>query len=414
MEKLSLPELIRQSTEEMHRLNYSELTIKLYCYDFNKVLSFAEKTGETFFNEELGARFLREVHGFPSTIPLFLYLVQHYYAVCVVYGYYALGDYQLYRAFTRKGVIRNPVDWSLGDRNIVDAYVDSVQTADNSEATKKLRIHHIKLFYDFLGFRKIPSVSDVTAKTISDYALSLQGGSVVYAKHRLATLRFYFRYLYKHGYCTQDLSYSVPSVIAPKNMNVPALWSKDEIELLLKSVDRGSPVGKRNYAILLLVTQLGIRIADIANLQLDHLKWERKEIAFSQHKTSSNVVFPMLDETGWALIDYVRYARPKSGVPHVFLTCKAPYTNLHPSSVGCVLQRQLERCGIHKKGGTVSGMHSLRHALARRLLEQGTPLSTVSQIMGHTSYCSTSPYLKVDIDGLRDCALSLEGVLCHD
>jgi site-specific recombinase XerD len=257
-------------------------------------------------------------------------------------------------------------------------------------------------------------ISEVTAETISNYALSLQGGSVVYAKHRLSTLKYYLRYLYKHGYCKQDLSHTVPSVIAPKNMNVPALWNKDEIELLLKSVDRGSPAGKRDYAILLLVVQLGIRITDIANLQLEHLKWERKEIVFAQHKTGGNVVFPMLDETGWALIDYVRYARPKSDSHHVFLTCNAPYTFLQSHSIGNILRRRMARCGIHKQDGVVSGMHSLRHALARRLLEQGTPLSTVAQIMGHTSYCSTSPYLKVDIDGLRECALSLEGVLCHD
>jgi site-specific recombinase XerD len=411
MEKLPLPELVKQALSELQRLNYSKLTIREHRYSFNKVLAFAEQTGETFFSEGFGTRYLKDVCDYPSQVPL---INREPVVKSAVRAIKKLGEYQLYGAFTRKGAIKNPIDWSLGDRNIVDAYVDSVQTADHSDATKRLRIHHIKLFYDFLGFQKTMSISDVTAKNISDYAMSLQGGSVVYAKHRLATLRYYFRYLYKNGYCKQDLSHSVPSVIAPKNMNVPALWSKDEIELLLKSIDRGGPAGKRDYAILLLVIQLGIRIADIAKLQLEHLKWERKEIVFAQHKTGNNAIFPMLDETGWALIDYVRYARPQSDDPHVFLTCNAPYTYLHPSSVGCILKRWMLRCGIHKKGGTVSGMHSLRHALARRLLEQGTPLSTVAQIMGHTSYCSTSPYLKVDIDGLRDCALSLEGVLCHD
>jgi site-specific recombinase XerD len=182
----------------------------------------------------------------------------------------------------------------------------------------------------------------------------------------------------------------------------------------LKSVDRGSPTGKRDYAVLLLVVQLGIRISDIANLRLDNLKWDRKEIEFIQSKSNKNAVYPLLDDTGWAIIDYIRYARPQNGYDNVFLACNAPYTNLHPASINAILKRQMKRCGIQKKAGTVSGMHSLRHALARRLLEQGTSLDNVANIMVHTDYNSTFPYLKVDIDGLRNCGLSLEGVLVND
>lgn len=119
--------------------------------------------------------------------------------------------------------------------------------------TKKLRIHHIRQFYEFLTSRKVSGIHDISAQIVSDYAASLQGESSVYTKHRLATLRFYFRFLKQKSILECDWSFVVPKVIAPKNLNVPALWSKEELERLLKSIDRGSPAGKRDYAIILLV-----------------------------------------------------------------------------------------------------------------------------------------------------------------
>jgi site-specific recombinase XerD len=319
-----------------------------------------------------------------------------------------LGEYQQFGALVRLRQTKKEKNWTIGDEALIEAYVNAMQTVDNSEATKRTRTHHLKLFYGFLEFRRVESITEITAQILSDYALSLEGGSLVYAKHRLSTLRHYLQFLHTKGYCEKDLSYAVPRVKAPKNLNVPALWSKEEIEKLLKCVDRGHPAGKRDYAILLLVIQLGIRISDIAGLQLDSLKWDRKEIEFCQHKTGKRVIYPMLGEIGWAIIDYIRYARPKITNPHLFVTCNAPYTSLGRGSVGSILDRQMLRCGIHKSAGTVSSMHSLRHAIARSLLEQNIPLPLLIEIMGHARMSSSTPYVKVDIEGLRECGLSLE------
>jgi site-specific recombinase XerD len=129
-----------------------------------------------------------------------------------------------------------------------------------------------------------------------------------------------------------------------------------------------------------------------------------------QHKTGSRVTHHLLGDIGWAIIDYIQYARPKVESDYIFLTVNAPYTKLVPGSVSDILTRHMRRCGIKKQPGTVSGMHSLRHALARRLLEQGTSLQGVADLMGHSKYSSTLPYLKSDIEGMRVCALSLRKV----
>jgi site-specific recombinase XerD len=407
-ETKTLTSLIDDIMREMQRLQYNSGTIRefrIYAKRFREHV--LKDTGADIYTEDIGAKYLREKYGYPSDAVGALPPGTSNAVRCVR----RIGEYKLYGALTRLRTSKtmSSRDWALGDIDVINTYLDAVQTADNSEATKRLRTHHVKLFYEFLGFRGINGIRNVNAKVISDYALSMQGGSPVYAKHRLATLKYYFRFLHKNGLCEQDLSFCVPSVKTPKNLNIPALWEKDEVELLLKSIDRGSPAGKRDYAIILLAVQLGLRLSDIANLKLENLRWEYDEIELVQHKTGNRIVHPLLKDVGWSLIDYIQNARPKVSDPTVFITVNAPYTRMHSGSMGCIINRCMSRCGLIKRQGTVSGMHSLRHALARRLLEQGTPLPEVADIMGHTSYSSTSPYLKVDIEGLRECSLSLEG-----
>ena len=260
---------------EMERMQYSPATISTFHVKAKQLSRYVqEKTGTDYFTEELGRRYLADTIGFPFAENRWLTSPEASHIRCVR----RIGEYQLYGAVLRNHAknAKTLDGWELGDEKIIAAYVESVQTADNSDATKKLRIHHIRQFYEFLASRKVSGIHDISAQIISDYAASLQGESPVYTKHRLATLRFYFRFLKQKSILECDWSFAVPKVIAPKNLNVPALWSREELERLLKSIDRGSPAGKRDYAIILLVVQLGLRIADVSALRLDSLKWAHR------------------------------------------------------------------------------------------------------------------------------------------
>lgn len=405
----TIGEIVAAISAEMEQLQYSPTTIGTFIRDAKHLQAYIlEKTGEEFFAEELGQAYLRDRINFPfpESRPLTSREAAHVRCVRRV------GEYQLYGALLRNHAARDSPNsgWALNDLDAISAFIEKMQTADNRETTKNIRLRHIKRFYDYLDSKKLNGAQDLSAEVISAFAMTLQGDSPVYNKHRLATLRNYFRFLYKAGITSYDWSHAVPKMIVANDKNVPKLWETTDLELLLKSVDRGNPAGKRNYAIILLVVQLGIRISDVAALRLENLNWNRSEITLIQQKTQRQVVLPILEDVGWAIIDYIRYGRPKVEEPYVFLTVNAPYTRLLPGSIGTILDRQMRQCGIPKKAGTAGGMHSLRHALARRMLEGGTPLSTVAAVMGHTDYNSTAPYLKVDIQGLRDCALSLEEV----
>ncbi len=301
--------------------------------------------------------------------------------------------------------------WAAADAEYVLAYIEAMQTADNSEATKKLRKDHIRRFYHFLSCRRINGMDEVTSETIHSFALSMGDYSPVFVKNIFGTLRSYFRFIYKTGRLSRDWSAALPKVSAQVHLNVPEIWEKKDIELLLHSIDRGSITGKRDYAIILLVVQLGLRVSDVAGLLLENIKWERNELVLVQHKTSRRTVYPLLKDVGWAIAEYLK-ARSAANIesPFLFVKNKAPYDQMRSSSIGCVLDRCMARAGLRKKKGVTSGMHSLRHALARRLLAENTSLYTVADIMGHASYSSSSPYLKVDIEGMRRCALSIEEV----
>jgi site-specific recombinase XerD len=394
----------------MERLQYSPLTIKYFRQDCRRFRDYAmQRTGNDSLNDEICLDYLRETIGYPFTEDRALTTNEGTHIRCIR----RLLEYQQYETvfFIKQKEVLPVETWASCDAGHIMAYVEAMQTADNSDATKKLRTSHIRKFYQFLSCREINGIDGVSADIVHDFASSMGNYSPVFVKHILATLRNYFRFLYKTGRIPYDWSASVPRVNVPANLNVPELWEKEEIEKLLRSIDRGNMAGKRDYAIILLVVQLGLRISDVANLQLENLKWGRNELALVQHKTGRRTVYPLLKDVGWAIAEYLKQ-RTGANItsPYVFVKNNAPYEPMQPSSIGCVLDRCMRRAGLQKKHGVVSGMHSLRHALARRLLAQNTSLFAVADIMGHSSYASSSPYLKVDIEGMRMCALSLEEV----
>jgi site-specific recombinase XerD len=180
---------------------------------------------------------------------------------------------------------------------------------------------------------------------------------------------------------------------------------------LLECIDRGNPAGKRDYAILLLVARLGIRVSDIKSLKLSDLDWQSKTIQVKQSKTNNKVIYPILNDVGWAIIDYLKNARPITDSPFVFIRMSAPYEAFgKDANLYHIISKYTRLAGITIPRGKKHGLHSLRHTLASTLLEQGTPLPIISEILGHFNSKSTGGYLHTGIEGLRTCALDPEEV----
>lgn len=176
---------------------------------------------------------------------------------------------------------------------------------------------------------------------------------------------------------------------------------------LLTAIDRGNPSGKRDYAIILLIARLGVRVGDVNKLKFENIDWRKGCIRFVQSKTQNPVCLPLLKDVGWAIIDYVQNGRPKINSPYIFLTHTPPFKNYADENhLHATIQKYMAMTDIQNQPRKKRGMHSLRYSLANRLQENRETAHTISSALGHSSPDSAAVYVKTDIDLLRECALT--------
>jgi integrase len=226
----------------------------------------------------------------------------------------------------------------------------------------------------------------------------------------LSALRSFLRFAEKKNLINCRLSRAIPGSFGRKTLIIPTITSEEE-KKLLGSVDRNTPSGKRNYAMLLLALRTGLRSIDISSLQLNNIHWKTNTIEIVQEKTDTSLVLPLLTDVGNAIADYILNGRPYSQLPHLFLRTQAPYQKLAGHS-GCysASRKMMKDAGIRQGTDECKGFHCLRHSLAARLLSEETPLPVISSILGHRNKDSTKVYLSTDLAHLRACALSLQGI----
>jgi site-specific recombinase XerD len=266
-------------------------------------------------------------------------------------------------------------------------------------------------FLAFLKERYILSSSSITPEIITEFLGRYVSNKPKYVSTVLYVLRNYLVFLHNSGFIKVDLAAVLPHVRILRNAFIPHSWDTGDVKKLLASIDRGCPKGKRDYAIFLMVTRLGLRVSDIRFLELSNLNWLRRTISLTVHKTRKPIELPILDDIGWAIIDYIKNGRPKTKCMRVFVRHRAPYDAVGDNE--CFyreLHRYMKVAGITPPSGIHCGLHSLRSTLARKMLETGAPLSVISETLGHTNINTTSIYLKIDLDGLKKCPLDPEEV----
>ncbi len=408
MQKQKLQKLCENVLKAMQDLNYSRSMLDSNRQVFSMLLEFSAKRKAEFLTQELTESFLKEKFSYSTGDR-----VSDYSHLCLI----ASGAMKRLMQFSNSGFIQrkaNPktmYDWGMDDYMILISYFDKMKKRDLAESTIRRSKHRLQSFYSCLSAMGFTTISQMNKETINNFCIAMQGDSAKYRQDKMHCLANYLRYLYREKILQHDLSDLLPKVKVFANKYLPAIWTGQDVEKLLSCIDRDNPMGKRDYAAYVIAAELGLRVSDINNLKLENLKWDSKTIEITQCKTGKLNVMPMTPTIGWALIDYLKHGRPKCDEPYVFLTCRAPFTKLPPTTLVVALTRYRRRCGLFiGRKAIVAGMHSLRQSLAHRLLDKDIPLEMISEIMGHTNITSTSPYLKIDIEGLRACALSIEEV----
>ncbi len=256
---------------------------------------------------------------------------------------------------------------------------------------------------DYLKDIKVISVRELSPTILSafitqrtgDWGMSMLGGCC-------GVLRVFLRYLFRENLIAQDISGTVEAPKKYRLSSIPRSISWTDVERMLASVDRRSVVGKRDYAILLLLVTYGLRGREVAALTLDDLDWERERLKVPERKAGHSTAYPLAPIVGQAIVDYLKHGRPQKAGRHIFYRVVAPYDPM----TYCAISGRASYY-LHKAGVPVPrpGSHTLRHTCVQRLIDAHFPLKTIGDYVGHASPESTAIYAKVSLESLREVAL---------
>jgi site-specific recombinase XerD len=226
------------------------------------------------------------------------------------------------------------------------------------------------------------------------------------AKLLTTAMRSFLHYVRYRGDIVRDLAAAVPCVANWSMTSIPRAIPPDSIRQLLASISRRTAVGRRDYAIVLLLARLGLRSSEVAFLELDDIDWNAGHVSV-QGKGGRRTALPLPADVGEAIAAYLRHGRPGSTSRRVFLRAKAPIRGfLGPSAIGSLVRHALARAGVQ---APTQGTHQFRHALATQMLRHGASLAEIGEVLRHRSPETTKIYTKVDLDTLRTLALPWPG-----
>jgi site-specific recombinase XerD len=265
---------------------------------------------------------------------------------------------------------------------------------------------HLRSFERYLqkiGLRELHALSPVI---LSAFVTNGSDGLCKTSlKNRCAVLRVFLQYLYRERIVAKDLSSTLDSPHLYRLSSIPRSITWDEVHRMLEAVDRRIPVGKRDYAILLLLVNYGLRAREIAALTLDNIDWRRERLRVPERKDDHFTAYPLSPIVGEAILDYLQRDRPKTSDRHIFFRGLAP---CRPMTFAAVSSRASHY--LHKAGIPVArpGSHTLRHTCVQRLVDANFSLKALGDYIGHRRPASTQIYSKVAVEALREIASGAE------
>ena len=398
---VAVSELVSGLDAELVRLGYKASTMVWYRGCWRRLGRFFVSRGVQEFSLDLamawvdqacGGFFDKERAGTLKATEVYLFRVAQ-----------MLNDFAVHGAVLRR-YSRTVDKLAVGEADVVAQFQAWLRAGGCAVSTVRAYGTVAGEFCAFTGGRG--GLAGLDAGVIGAFVATLAGYQAKTVEHKLCAVRSFLRFAAREGLVDGAVLEAVPAAKSTRQARVPSVWDPADVAKILEAVDRGNPCGKRDYAIILLITRLGLRGIDVKRLRFADLDWPGNRLSVVQAKTGHRVQLPLLKDVGWAIIDYIRHGHPPSECPQVFLRHTAP---IGPFSGQDHLHQILVK---HARAAHVTlgekrrhGMHSLRHTLATRLLEHGTPIEQISDILGHQSITATGAYLKSSLRLLAQCAL---------
>uniref|UniRef100_UPI0040489DCC site-specific integrase n=1 Tax=Mariniflexile sp. TaxID=1979402 RepID=UPI0040489DCC len=313
-----------------------------------------------------------------------------------------LDDFLFYGKIRKRSVryVHHELPGKLGE--VVLEFIDSLERLRRCKPILNKHRRILSYFIAHLTLRSVYQVSAIGEDDVLTFISSVQNCKDKY----LSTIRMFCRFLYQQKYIDRNVEYVIGRNNYRLREKLPSVYNADEIRRIENTVEQSSAVGKRDYAMLLLATRLGLRSSDIAGLTFGNLDWGHNLISLVQCKTKKIIELPLLADVGEAIINYLKYGRPISGFQQVFLTASAPYRPVNSMIISGAVSRTIKASGVDIKGRKF-GPHAMRHTLASQLLRNGTSLPVISETLGHSDTQVTMNYLRMDINSLMQCALDV-------
>jgi len=258
-------------------------------------------------------------------------------------------------------------------------------------------------FLIYLETKDIQTIKEISAKVIQSYIIDFASkrenpdlGNFVYA------LRKFWKYLNEAGKTELDAEYVIQKPAVHRKKVMP-YFSKSQTDEILSAAKGEGVKKKRDYAMMALAANTGLRFVDISNLKLTDIDWRSNTITIVQHKTGQSNTLPLESKVGNAIADYIINARPQCTSPYIFLRSYAPYTKLKSGSH--IVRQYLPSEDIDL---TLIGFHAFRRGMGTRMLESDIGVPIISQILGHSVTDSVKPYLSLSLGKLNECCMRMQ------
>jgi integrase/recombinase XerD len=274
-----------------------------------------------------------------------------------------------------------------------------------SPLTVKNITHHIRRLEKYLHRIELHELGALSPAVISAFMTDSSRDLGKSALRVLSShLRVFLDYLYREGVTERNLREAVEAPTHYRLAEVPRAITWDEVRRLLEAVDRRTPTGKRDYAMLLLLVTYGLRAREVAALKLDDIDWERQRFHIPERKAGHSSSYPLSSIVAEGIVEYLQQGRPKTTERSLFFRARVPYRCIDATVVSQMVGRYLRKAGI-----TVprAGSHTLRHTCVQRLVDARFDLKTIGDYIGHGSPASTEIYAKIDVEVLREVALGV-------
>ena len=292
-ETIKIKDAVSAVLTELEKQLYSKTTIKSYSCSYNGLLKYANEKEINYYSEQVGLDYLEKKHGLsingfygnhPKKISATMRCMQ------------VLWDYTEYGKITfRMRGKGKPYECPPQFKMEYDKFNKTCIERKYSPQGFLAVIKPIRRFLVFLQYSNVGSAKQITASLTSKFLSNYAGCKTRYVATVISGLKNYMNFLYQNHFISQDISRLLPKVRIMRNSFIPSVWKTEDVKKLLESIDRGNPTGKRDYAILLTVVRLGLRVSDIRSLRLSNLNWNLKKISIIMQKTKQPLELPILE-----------------------------------------------------------------------------------------------------------------------